>query len=60
VFSAASDAVGRAAVAARELMADMDHAGGEIEVVPLEREHLGEAHPGVGTGREQRSVSPRA
>ena len=49
-----------AAAAARELVADVDDAGGEVDVVPAEREHFGEAHAGVRPGEKQRLVSARA
>jgi len=43
-----------------ELMADVNDAGGEVNVVPAEAEHLGEPHACVGAGEEQRPVSSRA
>jgi hypothetical protein len=55
------DAVrGDAAAAARKLVTDVDDAGGEVDVVPAEREHLGEAHARVHAGEEQRLIPPRA
>jgi hypothetical protein len=55
------DAVRRdAATAARELVADVDDAGGEVDVVPGEAEHLGQAHTRIRPGEEQRSVAGRA
>jgi hypothetical protein len=49
-----------AAAAARELVADVDDAGGEVDVVPAEPEHLGEPHARVRPGEEQRSIAARA
>jgi hypothetical protein len=45
--------------AARELVAHVNHAGGEVDVAPAQREHLREAHPGVCAGREQRPIPLR-
>ena len=39
-----------AAAAARELVANVDDAGGEVDVVPAQPEHLGEAHARVRAG----------
>jgi hypothetical protein len=49
-----------AAAAARELMANVDHRGGEIDVMPAQREQLGEAQAGEGSGGEQGPVPLRA
>ena len=50
----------RAAAAPGELMADVDDAGGEVDVVPAEAEYFREPHACVGAGDEQRPVSARA
>jgi hypothetical protein len=47
-----------AAAATCELMADVDDAGGEVDVVPAEAEHLGEPHARVRAGEKQRPISP--
>jgi hypothetical protein len=47
----------QAAPSARELVADMNDAGGEVDFVPTQREHLGEAHAGVEAGCEERPVA---
>jgi hypothetical protein len=53
------DAVRRhTAAATRELVTDVDDAGSEVDVVPAEPEHLGEAHAGVRAGEEQRPIPP--
>jgi hypothetical protein len=51
---------GPAGAGASELVADVDHGGGEVDVGPAEREYLGEAHAGVDGGCEQRPVADRA
>lgn len=48
-----------AAAAACELMADVNHAGGEVDVPPAQSEHLGETHTGVGAGEKERPVPAR-
>lgn len=54
------DAMGRnAAAAARELVAHANDAGGEVDVAPAQREHLGEAHAGVRAGEKKWPVSVR-
>lgn len=55
------DAVGRyAAAAARELVANADDSGVEVEVLPAQPEHLGEAHARVCPGEKQRPIAARA
>jgi hypothetical protein len=49
-----------AAAGARELMANVHDAGGEVDVIPAEREHLGEAHARERPREKQRPVSARA
>ena len=49
-----------AAPAARELVADVDHPSGEVDVIPAQAEHLGEPHARVGAGRKQRPVADGA
>jgi hypothetical protein len=51
---------GRAAVRARELGAHMDHTGREVDVVPHQAEHLGDAQAGVEDGRDHEPVAGRA
>ena len=62
--SSAAVSVGRgfdaAAVGARELGAHVDHAGREVDVVPDEAEHLGDAQAGVEDGRDHQPVARRA
>jgi hypothetical protein len=41
-----------AAAAARKLVMHVNHAGGEVDVLPAQPEHLGEAHAHVGAGEE--------
>ena len=48
-----------AAAAARELVTNVNDAGGEVDVVPAETEHLREAHTCVDTGGEQWPIAPR-
>jgi hypothetical protein len=47
------------AAAARQLVTNVDDAGGEVDVVPGQCEDFGETHTGVGAGREQRPVAAR-
>ncbi len=54
------DAVRRhAAAATRELVANVNDGGGEVDVVPAQPEHLGESHARVRPCDEQRPISPR-
>ena len=41
-------------------MADVDHPGGEVDVIPAQAEQFGEPHAGVGAGRKQRPVADGA
>jgi hypothetical protein len=45
---------------ARELGAHVNHAGCEVEIVPDEAEHLGDAEAGVEDGRQHQPISGRA
>jgi hypothetical protein len=55
------DAVRRdAAAAACELVMNVDDAGGEVDVTPAEREHLGETHARERPREKQRPVSAGA
>jgi hypothetical protein len=49
-----------AAAAPRKLVADVDDAAGEVDVVPAEAEYFREPHACVRAGDEQRPVSARA
>src|SRR6266403_1045677 len=44
------------AAAARELVTNVDDAGGEVDVIPAEREQLGETHARERPGEKQRPV----
>ncbi len=50
----------RAAVGSRELRTHVDDAGGEVDVVPYEAEHLGDPQAGVEHGRDHQPVAWRA
>jgi hypothetical protein len=49
-----------AAAAARKLMTNAYNAGDEVDVLPTQPEHLGEAHAGVRGGEKQRPIPARA
>ena len=50
----------QAATATRELMTNVNDAGREIDVVPAQPEHLGEAHTRIRPREKQRLIPPRA
>jgi len=49
-----------AAVRTRELRAQMEHAGSEVDIRPAQREQLGNPHPGVQSGHDQQPVAGSA
>jgi hypothetical protein len=48
-----------AKAAARKLMSHADHPAGEVNVLPAEREQLGETHPRERPCKEERPVAAR-
>ena len=48
-----------ALAASRKLRTNVDHARDEVDILPGKGEYLGQSHPGVDAGREQRPVTGR-